>query len=292
MRGSEGQELPHRSTSAPRFPAPASRAWCEAHALPRRPGEARGHQPVALRVAVDPALWFLLPRARRTSAFPVSAAPSDTVGNVTIALGIPRTEVGPLVLDGHLGPASSPVSSGLLRIGPAPRPQQTSTTPPRFLLDVHLGALARRLRLLGLDTAHETHADDAGLVRRAAETARVLLTRDRALLYRSALPEGALVRGTLTQDQLDDVLGRFAPPLSPWTRCTRCNGLLEPASVADVAADIEPGTCRAYDVFSRCGGCARVYWRGAHAPALEAVVARAERVVTDARQPLPVAPLL
>jgi hypothetical protein len=59
--------------------------------------------------------------------------------------------------------------------GPAARLGQ-----PRFLLDVHLGALCRRLRLLGLDVAY--HRDDVGddaLIAEAARAGRVLLTRDR-----------------------------------------------------------------------------------------------------------------
>jgi uncharacterized protein len=38
---------------------------------------------------------------------------------------------------------------------------------------------------------------------------------------------------------------------------------------------LEPGTRRSYTEFSRCGSCDRVYWRGAHAGRLEAIVATA-----------------
>ena len=40
---------------------------------------------------------------------------------------------------------------------------------------------------------------------------------------------------------------------------------------------LEPGTRRSYDEFSRCPGCGRVYWRGAHAERLDAIVHRAVR---------------
>lgn len=53
---------------------------------------------------------------------------------------------------------------------------QTLDGPPRLLLDVHLGALARRLRLLGVDTAYGNGADDDALVEQAGRQDRLLLT--------------------------------------------------------------------------------------------------------------------
>ena len=81
--------------------------------------------------------------------------------------------------------------------------------PPRLLLDVHLGTLARRLRLLGVDTAYRNDAADADLVEQAGREDRLLLTRDRGLLRRQALRRAAYVRGHRPDDQLADVLDRF-----------------------------------------------------------------------------------
>jgi uncharacterized protein len=131
------------------------------------------------------------------------------------------------------------------------------------------------MRLLGLDTAYRNDADDAELVEAAAAQGRVLLSRDRGLLRRRALPAGGYVRGDRPDDQLADVLDRFAPPLAPWTRCLACNGPLEPVPVEQVAHRLEPGTLRTYRDFSRCRDCGGVYWRGAHARRLDAVVDRA-----------------
>jgi len=41
-----------------------------------------------------------------------------------------------------------------------------------------------------------------------------------------------------------------------------------------VAGRLEPGTVRSYDEFAECDSCARVYWRGAHSPRLDAMVAQ------------------
>jgi uncharacterized protein with PIN domain len=156
------------------------------------------------------------------------------------------------------------------------RPQPVPGAPLRFLLDVHLGTLARRMRLLGVDTAYESlDIGDPALASRSAAERRVLLSRDRGLLRRRELWAGAFVYSTQPDDQLRDVLGRFAPELRPWTRCTACNGLLREASREEVAGQLEGGTRRSYDVFAQCGECGRAYWRGAHHEQLEAIVGRA-----------------
>jgi uncharacterized protein with PIN domain len=156
------------------------------------------------------------------------------------------------------------------------RPQRVPGAPLRFLLDVHLGTLARRLRLLGVDTAYEsTDIGDPALAARSAAEKRVMLSRDRGLLRRRELWAGAFVYSTRPDDQLHDVLGRFAPDLDPWTRCTACNGLLRQATKEEVADQLKHGTHRTYDVFAQCSACGRAYWKGAHHDQLEAIVERA-----------------
>jgi uncharacterized protein with PIN domain len=113
----------------------------------------------------------------------------------------------------------------------------------------------------------------------------VLLTRDRGLLRRHALPAGAYVRGNRADEQLADVVDRFAPALRPWTRCPACNGMLIPATMDEVEDRLEPGTRRTYTDFSRCPDCGRAYWRGAHAARLTAVVERAMRSAASRGEP-------
>jgi uncharacterized protein with PIN domain len=144
---------------------------------------------------------------------------------------------------------------------------------------VHLGALARRLRLVGLDTEYRNDADDPTLVGQANQARRVLLTQDRGLLHRRALWLGAYVRGARPDEQLHDVLDRFAPPLAPWTRCPACNGPLAPAAKSAVTPLLQPGTQRTYQAFSQCAGCGRVYWRGAHSRRLDGIIEAAAGTV-------------
>ncbi|WP_369135373.1 Mut7-C RNAse domain-containing protein [Modestobacter sp. I12A-02662] len=226
-------------------------------------------------VRLDPDLrWLLPPRLRGAGERVLGFDPDATVGHLVQTAGVPLTEVGDLVLDGApAAPDARTRSGSVIEVHPVLRPQPVP--PGGFLLDVGLGALARRLRLLGLDAAWSNAADDPELVVQTVAEDRVLLTQDRRLLMRRALPQGALVRGSDPDDQLTDVLDRFVPVLAPLTRCTACNGALVPVAKAEVTAQLEPGTRRSFDDFSRCTRCGRVYWRGAHARRIDALVAQA-----------------
>ncbi len=229
----------------------------------------------------DELTFFLRPKWRAQPA-PVTCDGVSTLGHVVESIGVPLTEVGSLLVNGS--PAERgyrPRDGDTVQVLPIPRPQRLAET--RFLLDVHLGTVARRLRLIGVDTAYHRDADDDDLIEEANASGRVLLTQDRGLLRRRTLWLGAYVRGGDPDAQLADVLDRFAPELAPWTRCTSCNGSLVQARKADVESQLQPGTRRTYEAFARCQSCGRVYWRGAHSKRLEATIDAATRVVNATR---------
>ncbi|MDA0565258.1 Mut7-C ubiquitin/RNAse domain-containing protein [Streptomonospora sp. S1-112] len=232
---------------------------------------------VRLLFAAD--LRFFLPHPHRGGEVRAVHDPTATLGHLVQSLGVPLTEVGRLAVDGRAVPDSHrPAPGGTVEVAGVARPQPLPFA-PRFLLDVHLGALARRLRLVGVDTAYGNDLDDDTLVATANTDRRALLTQDRRLLHRRDLTAGAYVRGHGPDDQFRDVLDRFAPPLAPWTRCPACNGTVSPAAKESVAHLLEPGTRRTYDTFTRCDTCGRVYWPGAHHHRLTEVVRTAESVV-------------
>jgi uncharacterized protein with PIN domain len=230
-----------------------------------------------IQLEFAPGLRVFVPHGRRSGATPVATDGSSTLGHVVESLGVPLTEVGELVVNGHPVTVSHlPAAADSVEVRAVERPQPVPGAPLRFLLDVHLGTLARRLRLLGVDAAYESpDIGDPALAARSAAERRVLLSRDRGLLRRRELWSGAFVHSTRPDEQLRDVLSRFAPALHPWTRCTACNGLLAEASKDEVAEQLQGGTRRSYDVFAKCAECGRAYWRGAHHEQLEAIVARA-----------------
>lgn len=206
-----------------------------------------------------------------------------SVKDLVESLGVPHTEIGALAIGGSLvgfdrlvsGPERvavypDPVGLGLDELLRPPVPR-----PPRFVLDVHLGRLARHLRLLGFDTAWGLE-DDEDLAVCAVQQERVLATRDRGLLMRRSIIHGHLVRSQDTDVQLDELVVRFAlaDDVRPWTRCLACNGVPQTVTREQVLERLPPRTRAEHDTFTACPGCHRVYWAGSHLHRLEAVVAR------------------
>ncbi len=137
---------------------------------------------------------------------------------------------------------------------------------PRFACDAMLGTLARWLRFAGFDTSYDPNLPDPVLAATARREGRWLLTRDRRLAS-AAGPRVILLRhGDLAQ-QVEELRGRLAFGLDPqraFTRCSRCNGVLEPVEPEAVARRIPPYVAAHAGRFVLCPGCRRIYWPGTH----------------------------
>jgi hypothetical protein len=202
---------------------------------------------------------------------------TSTVKHLVEELGIPHTEYGEVRVNGVPFHGGHRVQDGdVVDVYPA-EPPAPPVSEPRFVLDVHLGTLARYLRLLGFDTAYDNRSGDDDLLGRAAAEVRTLLTRDRGLLRRRVTTDARLVRGTDPLEQLIDVVRRLRLGgwIRPYTRCTACNGVLVPARRADVAPLVQPGTLRDQEKFAACAACGKVYWEGAHHARIAGLIAAA-----------------
>ena len=208
----------------------------------------------------------------------------QTVKDVIEAAGIPHTEVDmivvggePVAFDHRPDPgdriAVYPVFESL-DIGPVARLRPEPLREPRFVVDVHLGRLARLLRLVGIDAAWASDLDDDELAAISRTQHRIVLTRDRGLLKRREVTHGLFVRSDEPIEQVVDVLRRLhlAARLAPFTRCMRCGGELAPVAKADVWDRLQPRTRAHYDEFQQCAACHQVYWRGSHHAQLAEVV--------------------
>lgn len=209
--------------------------------------------------------------------------PTASVKDAIERLGIPHTEVLAIAVNGAFVGFERGLAEGdhvrvFSQSSSVPREARLGPSyegwEPRFVLDVHLGTLARRLRLLGFDAVYERHLGDPELSRIARAEDRALLTRDRGLLKRNEVERGHLVRSTAPKTQLEDVIARFdlRARFSPFSRCIRCNAPIEPTPKAAVADRLSPGVLRDFDEFLRCSGCGQPYWRGSHYERLVALV--------------------
>jgi len=141
----------------------------------------------------------------------------------------------------------------------------------RFVADGHLGGLTRNLRLLGFDVAYRQNAEDRQLLEVMARENRALLTRDRRLLMHAIVQHGYWPRSQNADEQAIEVVRRFdlSELIAPFTRCLRCNALLEEATRAEIVDKLEPLTKIYYHQFRRCPDCKQIYWSGSHFPKLQ-----------------------
>lgn len=217
-----------------------------------------------------------LPARRRQVWIEHALDESHTVKHVIEALGVPHPEVDLILVNGESVDFAYRVQDGdrisvypvfeSFDISPLVRLRPRPLRETRFVLDVHLGTLAGYLRMLGFDTLYHNDADDADLAAISQRETRILLTRDRGLLMRSAVTHGYLLRETDPRRQLAEVIRRFDLERSfrPFTRCLRCNGLLDPVAKEAILDRLLPKTRRYYDTFAACRDCGRIYWPGSH----------------------------
>ena len=181
----------------------------------------------------DPNLQSLLPAASRHRRVLVRWTGPQTAKHLIESMGIPHTEIHSVSSQDHdvglgylVGVGDVLVITGVNAEDPMEE--------PRFVLDGHLGRLAAGLRMLGMDCAYDNHPSDVELAAVASTQTRVLLTRDRRLLMRKAVIRGGLVRSQLPDVQLVETCRRYdlLRWSRPFTRCIRCNTLLQPTEKA------------------------------------------------------------
>ncbi len=217
-----------------------------------------------------------LPSGKRRQTLTVDVPEGCTVKALIEDLGVPHTEVDLVLANGESVDFSYRPAEGdrisvypmfeswdigsLSRVRPAP------LRDVRFALDVHLGRLARLLRMFGFDALYRNSMEDEELVRTARREKRIVLTRDRGLLKRRSVTHGYLVRSLVPRDQLAEVMKRFdlAGIVRLGGRCVSCNVTLERVSREEVLGRLPPAVARDYTEFSQCPACQRVFWRGTH----------------------------
>jgi uncharacterized protein len=230
-----------------------------------------------------------LPLAKRGVPFEHEFSGRPAVKDAIESLGVPHTEVDLVLLDGQSVDFGAAVSDGArvsvfpvfesIDIGPIARVRPQPLREPRFVLDVHLGRLAAYLRMLGFDVLFRNDSTDRELARIAQLERRILLTRDRDLLKRSAVTHGYWMRQTSPRRQVVEVLRRFdlRGSISPFERCLRCNQPLVTVHRSEIEQRLPERIRDQHREFKTCRACERIYWKGSHHRRMEQLIAELSR---------------
>ncbi|MDP4190814.1 MAG: Mut7-C RNAse domain-containing protein [Bacteroidota bacterium] len=137
---------------------------------------------------------------------------------------------------------------------------------PKFIADIHLGRLARYLRMLGFDVLYKNDFTKDDLVNFSLAQRRAILTRDRSILKRNEVTHGYWLRSEEPKKQVKEVIERFQleKDIKEFSRCMECNSLLNKVEKESVIDQIPPKVKEYQSDFYRCPLCGRIYWKGSH----------------------------
>lgn len=201
---------------------------------------------------------------------------NPSVKDTIQAIGIPHGEVDLILVNGqsvafdyHLQGGeevsvfpvfeSFDITSGY-RLRPAPLRKI------KFIVDVNLGKMVGKLRLLGFDTYFRNDLEDEEIIQIANREKRIILTRDKGILKQSIVSHGYFLRTDDPKIQVSEVINRFQLQtlIDPFTRCSACNGELNEVSKSELAGQLPEDTIQFYNDFWECMNCHKIYWKGSH----------------------------
>lgn len=206
---------------------------------------------------------FLLPRDR-DSQISYSFTNMPAIKDAIEAIGIPHVEVKEISINGHPVGFYHPLQDGdTVEAYPFATIPLTSA---KFILDVHLGKLARLLRLLGFDTLYENKFSEKAIAATAKQQNRIVLTRDVGLLKYKSIEHGYWLRSQEPLEQVKEIVEKFALKdfIHPFTRCMVCNGIIERVAKEKILDQLPPATAAYFNEFYQCQNCKRIYWKGSH----------------------------
>jgi uncharacterized protein len=225
--------------------------------------------------------------SRRKKAFNFILTGKRTIKDIIESLGVPHTEIDlilanqkPVQFDYH------PENEDMISVYPVfeaidisainlLRPKPLRET--KFVLDVHLGTLARYLRLLGFDTLYRNDFDDEEIINLSLDGQRIILTRDLFILKNGKVTHGYFVRETNPKKQILEIVRRFdlKDQFKPFTLCLECNGKIVKVDKSAIENELRENTRKAFQEFYRCMDCRKIYWKGSH---YEKMVKMVERI--------------
>lgn len=181
-----------------------------------------------------------LPEVRHKKTFLYEFIGNPPIKDTVEAIGVPHTEIDLILVDGESVGFNYKMCGGehvsvypvfeSFDITPLVRLRSKPIREIKFIVDVNLGKLAQKLRLLGFDTLFRNYFTDEGIVEISLQEKRVILTRDKGILKFSTVTHGYWIRNDDPDKQLREVISRFQLENNVRlnTRCSMCNDLLNP----------------------------------------------------------------
>jgi len=135
----------------------------------------------------------------------------------------------------------------------------------RFCADVHLGKLARLMRMLGFNTVYKNNFSKEELYNNSLNENRILLSKS-AYFSRFIDINFYQIKSADPLQQLKDIIHYFnlRDSFNAFIRCLYCNEIVEKKEKEEVEKELLPNTKKDFSEFWKCPSCQKIYWKGSH----------------------------
>jgi len=217
-----------------------------------------------------------LPKEKKKKRFTHSFIDRTSVKDLIESLGVPHTEVDLILVNGKSVNFNYLINDGddisvypvfeSLDISDVQHLRAKPLRKPKFICDVHLGKLARNLRMFGIDVHYKNFLNDEEIVKISLDEKRTILTRDTGLLKRADVTHGYFIRNDEPEKQTAEVISRFSlmKLVKPFTLCLDCGSKLVKINKKDILHLIPENVKQAQNKFFYCVNCKKIFWAGSH----------------------------
>jgi uncharacterized protein with PIN domain len=226
----------------------------------------------------------------RKKNFTIEFKGKPSVKNIIESIGVPHSEIDLILINGKSVGFGYQMKGGekisvypvfeSLDVSSAQHLRPKPLRNPKFIVDVNLGKLATKLRLLGFDTLFQNNFEDNEIIQIATAQKRTILTRDKAMLTNNLITHAYWVRNDNPKNQVEEVVKRLqlSKQLNPFTRCTVCNSELTSASTEECEMKLPEDTLKYYDTFWKCISCGKLYWKGSHYKHIQKIIQKLQEI--------------
>jgi uncharacterized protein with PIN domain len=217
-----------------------------------------------------------LPKEKRKKRFTHTFIDRTSVKDLIESLGVPHTEVDLILVNGKSVSFKYLIKDGddisvypvfeSMDIIDVQHLRSTPLRRPKFICDVHLGKLARKMRMMGFDVYYENNLSDDQIVKISLSEKRTILTRDLGILKRTEVTHGYFVREQDPEKQTTEILIKFQLMglIKPFTLCLECGTKLSRIARKEVINILPENVKKSKGRFMYCTNCKKVYWEGSH----------------------------
>lgn len=135
------------------------------------------------------------------------------------------------------------------------------------MIDHMVIRLGKYLRIAGYDAAWDLSCRTHELIINANKEGRVFLTCNRHLEAEYPKPrQWLLLYCSDPVEQFQEVVRHYGLESmhAPFSRCIRCNRVLQPVEKAALQTRVHPNVYMRYQHYYTCPSCGTVFWKGTH----------------------------